>query len=162
MRPIVVIEDPERMSSRVAAAMDAVRDAGWTVVPSWAAPRPGERRVCTGTVVDADDARQALLAVLAGAGLVVSVTADRPTVDRFLDDLRRLGPIDHLTPGTDWPARLNVEQRALLDLLADGLTLGEAAHNLGLSRRTADRRLAGARRVLGVATTAEAILASRS
>jgi DNA-binding NarL/FixJ family response regulator len=162
MRPIVVIEDPERASTRVAAAIAAVRAAGWTAVPSWSAPRPGERLVCTGTVASADDARQALLAVLAGAGLVVKVTADRPTVDQFVDDLRRLGPVDHLTAGTAPPARLDAEQRALLDLLADGLTLGEAAHELALSRRTADRRLAGARRILGVATTAEAILASRS
>jgi hypothetical protein len=41
-------------------------------------------------------------------------------------------------------------------------TLGEAAAELGLSRRTADRRLAAARAMLGVATTAEALVAFRA
>jgi DNA-binding CsgD family transcriptional regulator len=51
-----------------------------------------------------------------------------------------------------------VEQRQLLRLLADGLSVAEAAAFLHLSRRTAERRLAEARAVLGVATTAEAVL----
>jgi DNA-binding NarL/FixJ family response regulator len=55
------------------------------------------------------------------------------------------------------PIRLEPQQRALLALLAEGLTLGEAAWQLGLPRRTADRRLADARRALGTDRTAEAI-----
>jgi len=53
------------------------------------------------------------------------------------------------------------EWRHLLRLLADGWTLGEAASELGLSRRTADRRLDAARRELGTATTAEAVARAR-
>jgi DNA-binding NarL/FixJ family response regulator len=157
----MVLEQAERDAGRLAAAVAAAEDAGWSISRGWQTPRPGERLVCTGTVADADDARRALLAALAGAGLIVAVTADREIVDRFLDDLRRLGPVDHVTPGAALPARLDAEQRALLGLLAEGLTLGEAAPQLGLSRRTADRRLAAARRILGVATTAEAIVTSR-
>jgi hypothetical protein len=53
--------------------------------------------------------------------------------------------------------RLDGEQRALLGLPAEG----PVARRDGLSRRTADRRLASARRILNVQTTAEAIVASR-
>lgn len=55
--------------------------------------------------------------------------------------------------------KLRCEQRRLLELLAAGETLGEAARHLALSRRTADRRLSQARGELGVASTAEAVLA---
>jgi DNA-binding NarL/FixJ family response regulator len=44
-------------------------------------------------------------------------------------------------------------------LLAEGKALGRAAEELHLSCRTADRRLASARDKLGVATTAEAVVA---
>ena len=49
-------------------------------------------------------------------------------------------------------------ERGLLELLAGGSTLGDAATKLDLPRRTADRRLADARAKLGVETTAEAII----
>ena len=49
------------------------------------------------------------------------------------------------------------DARAILGLLAEGQSLGEAADILGLSRRTADRRLAEGRRALGVERTTEAI-----
>ena len=100
--------------------------------------------------------------MLNGAGLVAFVHCDRETTDRLLDDLRRLGRVEHIT-AVDLPApTLTRQQRALIELLADGLTLAEAAWQLGLSRRTADRRLAAAREVLAVRTTAEAIIAART
>jgi DNA-binding CsgD family transcriptional regulator len=48
-----------------------------------------------------------------------------------------------------------------LSLLSDGFTLGEASARLGISRRTADRRLADARRALGAERTAEAVARAR-
>jgi DNA-binding NarL/FixJ family response regulator len=48
-------------------------------------------------------------------------------------------------------------QRRLLELLGLGLSVGEAASQLHLSRRTAERRLAEARVALGAATNAEAV-----
>ena len=57
---------------------------------------------------------------------------------------------------------LTSEERRLLELLARGEALGEAAETLHLSRRTADRRLAAARGKLAVHTTAEAVLVARS
>jgi DNA-binding NarL/FixJ family response regulator len=56
---------------------------------------------------------------------------------------------------------LDPEARAILGLLAEGHSLGEAAHLLGLARRTADRRLLAARRALGVDRTTEAIARAR-
>jgi DNA-binding NarL/FixJ family response regulator len=56
---------------------------------------------------------------------------------------------------------LDEEQRQLLQLLSDGLSLAEAAASLHVSRRTAERRLAEARAALGATTTAEAVLRAR-
>jgi DNA-binding CsgD family transcriptional regulator len=53
------------------------------------------------------------------------------------------------------------EARALIGRIAAGDTLGEAAHALHLSRRTADRRLAQARRALGVDRTVATIVWAR-
>jgi len=53
---------------------------------------------------------------------------------------------------------LSTEQQRLLELLSGGLSLAEAAEILRLSRRTAERRLAEARRILGAETTAEAVV----
>lgn len=60
--------------------------------------------------------------------------------------------------GTPTSTLTHDEQR-VLSLLREGLAVGEAAHELHISRRTADRRLAAARTKLGVATTAEAVVA---
>ena len=51
------------------------------------------------------------------------------------------------------------EQRALLERLANGETIAAAAAAEFLSLRTANRRIAEAREVLGVRTTREAVLA---
>lgn len=110
-----------------------------------------------GTVGSATDAREALLAALAGEGIVAQASADRAVIDRLVDDLRRLGPVDHqFGRGPERPV-VDREARQLLGLLAEGNSLGEAAAVLGLSRRTADRRLAAARRLLGTNRTTQAI-----
>lgn len=74
------------------------------------------------------------------------------------DDLRRFGDVDYRTASTPLRPRLTSEQRRLVDLLAEGLTLGEAALQLNLSRRSADRRPAEARRAFGVGTIAELLV----
>jgi DNA-binding NarL/FixJ family response regulator len=118
----------------------------------------GGDAVCTGVVADNADAEAALLAAVSGSGLVVDATAPRDVIDRLCSDLRTLGPVEHRLARRVRPA-LTREQRELLALLAEGLSLGEAADRLHLSRRTADRRLAAARAALGVATTVEAVAA---
>jgi DNA-binding NarL/FixJ family response regulator len=151
MRPLVVVEGSD------AAFVDAlaeVRAAGWDVVSGWGGRAGG---VCTGVVASAEDAAAALLAVVAGAGLVVDARAEREIVDRLCEDLRRLGRLDHRIGESARRPRLTVDELAIVDLLLEGLTLGEAARRLSLARRTADRRLAAARSKLGVRTTAEAL-----
>jgi len=117
--------------------------------------------VRTGVVDSHDAAASALLAALGGSGLVVHAIADRSVIDRLVDDLRRLAPVDHRIGEPAMGPAIGSEARAILGLLAEGHSLGEAADLLGLPRRTADRRLAEGRRALGVERTTEAIARAR-
>lgn len=161
-RPLLVVEGERTASTRrLRTSLAVVRADGWVVVRGWAAPLGRERVVCTGTVATEDDARRALLAAISGAGLIVRAAADQGTIDRFVDDLRRLGLVDHVDcacPAGDLDRRtLASEERSLLAMLDEGLSVREAADELGLGRRTADRRIAAARAALGVDSTAAAI-----
>jgi len=140
MKPLVVVEASER-----AYASALHEHAG--------------ANLFTGAVRDEGDAAEALLAAVGGAGVVVHARAERDVIDRLVDDLRRLGPVDHRTEEPEPGPGLTADERRLLDALAQGKTLGEAAAVLHLSRRTADRRLASARQKLGAASTAEAVVA---
>ena len=157
--PRVIVEGPD------AAYRHAIREIaaeGWLTEPGLGPPyRPG-RIVRTGVIRTLADAESALLAALAGQAIVAQVAVDRNMIDKLIDDLRRLGHVDHrLGSGAGMP-EIEPEARALLGLLAEGHSLGEAAAILGLSRRTADRRLATGRRLLGTKRTTEAItLATR-
>ena len=155
MRPLVVVEASE---AALAHAVREVQRGGFRVVVGW---RNDADVVCTGTIATGEDAAAALLAAVWGAGLVVHAKADRHVVDRLVDDLRRLGPVDHRLEEPEHPPDLTSDERALLELLGDGLSLGDAAKRLHLSRRTADRRLASARTKLGASSTAEALVAAR-
>ncbi len=86
---------PALVGRQIAIALGEAEAAGWRIVAGWAAPLSGERVVCSGTIRTPDDARRALLAAVSGAGLVVAARTDRETLDRFVDDLRRLGAVDH-------------------------------------------------------------------
>ena len=59
--------------------------------------------------------------------------------------------------GPDNRPAIDDDARAILARIATGRTLGAIARELGLSRRTADRRLADARAALGVERTTEAV-----
>jgi DNA-binding NarL/FixJ family response regulator len=128
---------------------------GLIVVEEW---RQEAGVVSAGAVRNEADAAAALLSAVWGAGVIVHATAPPDVTERLVEDLCRLGPVDYRS---DEPARpdLRHDERALLELLAQGFSLGEAAQRLHLSRRTADRRLASARETLGVETTAQAIVA---
>ena len=110
-------------------------------------------------VRDEADAGAVVLAALEGAPVTVDSATDPALVERIQNDLRRLGRVDavRLEP-VALAAELTPEGLRLLGLLVEGLSLGEAARSLHLSRRTADRRLAAARRALGAAATAEALV----
>lgn len=149
-RPLVIIEGSRRPATgRRDDALALARADGWQILRGWGAPMRRDRVVCTGWIRSPDDARRALLAAVAGAGLVVIVATDRETVDQFLDDLRRLGAVQHERAGSISTAPRTRDQRALLGLVAEGLTIDEAAAELGIDATTARRRLATARRQAG-------------
>jgi DNA-binding CsgD family transcriptional regulator len=152
-RPLVVVLGS---AAHLAQELVSARENGLRLVDGWWG---GEGDVCTGVVARPEDAAAALLAAVGGAGLVADVRAPDDLVDRFCDDLRRFGRVEVLTPASPLRPRLTKTQSELLRLVAGGRTVGEAARELGITRRTADRRLAEARTVLGVDTTAEAVVA---
>jgi DNA-binding NarL/FixJ family response regulator len=157
---IVVVEGP------LEAFEDAVADVasgGHQIVQGWD-PAPNaelSRCVCVGAVTNEGDAERAIRAALRGAGLVVHAQASREVIDRFCEDARHLGPLDHRFGMPERPPALDGEETTLLELLSDGHSLVEAAARLNISKRTADRRLASARGKLGAATRAEAVVAFR-
>jgi DNA-binding NarL/FixJ family response regulator len=141
------------------AAREAARQAG-TGTPVEAGfdrlvrlTRPAVRH---GVVASEADAAAAVLAAIAGYGLIVELRVDGVVRDRLLDDLRHAGPLEVRTVGAT-PPDLDDESLALLRAIAAGETLGDAADQLGISRRTADRRLATIRETLGVQRTVEAV-----
>ena len=104
-----------------------------------------------GAVVDsATTAAELLRVVVRGADAAIRL--DLPDDAAFLDTLRRVADVRVAAA----PA-LDRDQRALLELLARGRTAGEAARQLGMSLRTAHRRLGAARLALGAANNAEAV-----
>lgn len=105
-----------------------------------------------------DAVRAVLTAVQSGTDLVIDASASRNVIDRLCDDLRRLGTVEHRVEPLPAGPALSPDERALLAALLGGASLGGAASALHLSRRTADRRLAAARRALGARSTAEALV----
>lgn len=158
-RPVIPLVVVEGEDDQLAVARRDLEQAGWCMVDGWATASPARTGpvVRAGTVRSSSDAVDALLAALAGDGVLVAACAGRDAIDRLCDDLRRLGPVDHQLGDRPAPPALSPEQVGLLRLLGEGASLGDAAHRLHVSRRTADRRLAAARRTLGVTTTAEAV-----
>lgn len=158
MTPYVIVEGPE---TALEHAIREVALTGWTAEVGFDGPFRSGLIARTGIVDALPAAEAALLAALAGQGLVARATAPRDVIDRLVDDLRRLGPVDHRVGPSEAPPEIGPDARAILGLLAEGHSLGEAADILGLSRRTADRRLAEGRRALGVERTTEAIARAR-
>ena len=116
----------------------------------------GADHLVEGTVESDDDVSAAVLAIVRGAAVRLTVpTEGLPAVAGLVDALRRLG----LDVGTDAAPEIPLadDDRRLLDLLGAGASIDEVARTLGYSRRTIQRRLEAARRHLGVATNREAI-----
>lgn len=156
--PRIVVEGPEAAAT---FAVDEVTAGGWTVTAGFEGARRTGRTVRSGVVADRPSAEAALFRALDGEGLVVHATAEREIIDQLVDDLRRLGSVDHRIGAPESPPVVSAEARAILGLLAEGHSLGEAASILGMARRTADRRLAEGRRALGTDRTTEAIARAR-
>ncbi|GAA0807341.1 LuxR family transcriptional regulator [Spirilliplanes yamanashiensis] len=153
-------------TAEASAVLRALVRDGWHTREGFALPDPawdvtGAKLVLYGRVADLDTVQLAVLAAARGAGVVAVADLDGVVGRALLDDLRRLGPVE--TGGGDTAddpvARLVPEQRALLERLAAGDTIAAAAAAEFLSLRTANRRIAEARALLGVRTTREAVLA---
>ncbi|MGW4460924.1 LuxR family transcriptional regulator [Micromonospora sp. NPDC004704] len=159
----------------VSSAVDAtavlrrLARAGWSTREGFALPEGGwdltaARVLLFGRVPDLETARLVVLAAARGAGVVAIVEAGGDVGRALLADLDRLGEVFRTPDGgpeADSPAaavQLIPEQRALLERLANGETIAAAAAEF-LSLRTANRRIAQAREVLGVRSTREAVLA---
>jgi DNA-binding NarL/FixJ family response regulator len=153
-------------ASELEGALTELAREGWSLHAGWRPPRHGfavtdARVVCHGAVLDRRDAAAAVLAGARGAGVVAAVGPTPGLVERVFEDLSRLGTVR--TSAATEPVHgasatlLDRESINLLEALALGQTLEAAARSLSISRRTADRRLAAARRRLGVTTTAAAL-----
>jgi DNA-binding NarL/FixJ family response regulator len=147
--------------------------AGWNTREGFALPETtwdvsAARMVLFGRVADADTAELAVLGAARGAG-VVAIADTATDIGRALfADLERIGavstdpnaPLAGEQPETGSSVvQMAPEQRALLERLANGETIAAAAAAEFLSLRTANRRIAEARDLLGVRTTREAVLA---
>lgn len=164
-RPLIVVHT----GAALAEACADLAEVGWRVQPGWTVPgppRPGPAWVSAaptattvfGAVAGEQDIGDAVLAALTGAGVVADAGPGRRIAELLCDNLRRLGPVEHRWEAAGWVV-LTADERRLLDLLAAGRTLGDAAKQLHLARRSADRRLAAARARLGVTTTTAAVRA---
>lgn len=139
---------------------------GWRIREGFALPETTwdqhpHHLVLYGRVNDTDTAQLALLAAIRHAGVVIITDTTTPTGRALLADLTRIGPV-HTTPEPPTnpsTTPLAPEQQALLRRLANGETIASAAAAEYLSLRTANRRIADARKTLGVRTTREAVLA---
>lgn len=162
--PLVVLAT----AADVAPAARRLREAGHAVQDGFSLPAEPfdvepERILCAGVIAGASAAEAALLAAVRGAGLLVAIDtslARRPS-EAFVRDLAKVGPLRlEAPPAPRAPtAALTADQHQLLTALVAGASVPDAARTLFISLRTAERRLAEARRALGVRTTAEAVMA---
>ncbi|MDT0156906.1 hypothetical protein Q9R19_04610 [Microbacterium sp. ARD32] len=136
-------------------AVDDARRVGWTLIVAAAEVSPGRGDPATRplapesagrlhvlAVRSAADAADAALAAMRGHSLLLRGEAERTVLDELCADLRHLGAFAHRHPDD---AVLHRTDRALLAALTDGATLTAAARAAHVSRRTADRRVAGLR-----------------
>jgi DNA-binding NarL/FixJ family response regulator len=157
--PLIVALEPALAEAATAEAANA----GLVILSSWQLPSvpwdlAGARLVCAGTVVSEAEAAACTLAAARGAGVVVIAPRGMSVTAALVEDLRRIGHVEVKEPAAPGRLdRLDADERRLLELLADGSTVFDAARVAHISPRTAHRRLARARAVLAVRTTAEAV-----
>ncbi|MGO9754417.1 MAG: LuxR family transcriptional regulator [Solirubrobacteraceae bacterium] len=149
--PLIVLDD----ASGLAGLRAKLERSGWRTQAGWALPArdwdvSALRIVCAGAVVDSAALQAALLAGARGAGLIILTPPEPP--DAFLEDLARIGAVERRA------ARGEVFDAETVDLLRElsaGKSVADAAADVLISLRTAHRRLAAARKALGVKTNRE-------
>ncbi|WP_308465724.1 hypothetical protein [Rathayibacter soli] len=137
-----------------------VRAIGWSVHPGWGLPGTSGATALAGAVANRLDATLAVTAGLTGVNLIVHGLAARSILDSLCEDLRHLGRLNHRI-GEAAPV-LTDEDRQLLRLLADGVTIAGTAQKLHLSRRSVDRRIAALREQFAATSVSSLLLAYRA
>jgi DNA-binding NarL/FixJ family response regulator len=143
----------------VPEALAAMEGAGVSIVHGWELPNEPwdltrRRLACAGRINSRTDLEDALVAAARGASLLVEGPVATELLAPLVEDLRRLGVVEH-----QFSNGLDAQQRRILTLLGEGFSVGEAAAQLFISTRTANRRLAAARAALDVGTNNEAVVA---
>ena len=132
--------------------------AGSTVVDGFAIEQgrePPRSVVCVGTIADDDSAGRALHALVSGASIIAAVALTGAARRRVIQDLSKAGVLRSRAPAVTRDEERIGESEGLLDRLATGASVAEAARDVGMSLRTAHRRLAALRTERGVGTNAE-------
>ncbi len=154
--PLIVVDDRFDAEGIIAETRSYLARSGWRVLDAFGGG--GDRPVVLAVTVDDDQAAAAaLLAALDGHGLLVHATCATDVRHRLLADLGRIGAVTHHVWPVEAATAMAPEALSLLALVARGRSVSEAGRGLGISRRTADRRLADARAAMGVTTTAGAV-----
>lgn len=144
------------------AASAAAERFGRAVRTGWEATDTGwdlDDVVFAGAVESDHDATSVLRLLARGATVVVTVDDVRAAA--FADECARIASVTDARRRAGAPPALSDDQYRLLELVASGASVAAAAAAVGLSERSAHRRLAAARAALHVRTTAEAIVAIR-
>lgn len=156
--PVRLCDRPE---DRPGAAAELAADAWAIRVGFQLPPEPWDlsprRWACSGDVADPVAGQAAVWCLVRGCAVVLSVLAGAPS--ELVADLGRAGTVTRFTTPLPDAAGLTADEIALLDALARGTSTRQAAADLYLSGRTATRRLAEARRKLGVTSNREAAVA---
>ena len=112
----------------------------------WHLSSEGTNWDLTGYLLEPASLEDGAEVLVRGGGIVID---SRPGWLRLLDDARRAGVKTWSRSTED----VDEETAALLDALVNGSTIREAADSCYVSLRTANRRLAAARRAFSVANT---------
>lgn len=128
-----------------------IEDAPWDL--------SAENLILDVTIESTDDAALIVAGCARGVGLLGRLALEDTGVGHaFLRDLHRIGPVQRVDRSQLFEGLpLSGDELAVLQALGSGASVGEAADALFISKRTAERRVASARKALGVRTTAEAV-----
>lgn len=110
------------------------------------------------TVHALDEAPLILEAAVRRVDMVVALHLHRVEHRSFLDELERVADVHRLDEPRHLASSVGVEGRALLSLLAHGSDVERAGRILGMSRRTAYRRLDDLYVLLGAVSMNDAIV----
>jgi hypothetical protein len=149
-----------RFGPVAAADLRAWRSERRLIVDGFDAGGATADAVCIGVIDDDRAAAAALDAAVAGASL--AVVGGAGYLDALVDDLARLGVEICWGDDTVDADPVDDEWSILLERLAAGASVAQAARACHMSLRSAYRRLALARTVLGVSSNTAAVVARRS